>query len=48
MKIWESKTSTDYEDIGMNLVKKVINCIAQPITYSCNLSFSTGIFPEIN
>ena len=48
VKIWESKTSTDYEDIGMNLVKKVINCIAQPITYSCNLSFSTGIFPEIN
>ena len=33
MKIWESKTSIDYEDINMNLVKKVINCIAKPITY---------------
>ena len=25
VKIWESKTSTDYEDISMTLVKKVIN-----------------------
>ena len=22
------------------------NCIAKPITYICNLSFSTGVFPE--
>ena len=48
VKIWESKTSTDYEDISMNLVKKVINCIRKPITYICNLSFSIGIFPEKN
>ena len=46
VKIWESKTSTDYEDFSMTLVKKVINCIAKPITYIWNLSFITGIFPE--
>ena len=46
VKIWESKTSTDYENISMTVVKKIIKCIAKPITYICNLSFSNGIFPE--
>ena len=48
MIIWESKTSNDYEDIRMNLIKNVINCIAKTITYICGLSLSTGIFPEKN
>ena len=43
---WESKTSTDCEDISMHLVKEVINSIAKPITYICNLSFTSGVFPE--
>ena len=42
---WECKTSTDCDDIRMLLVKKVINCIAKPITYICKLSFITGVFP---
>ena len=46
MKNWESNTSTDCENINMLLVKKVINCIEKPITYICNLSFTTGVLPE--
>ena len=42
----KSNTSIYYEDICMHLVKTLINCIAKPITYICNLSFTTGVFPE--
>ena len=28
VRLWENKTSTDYEDIGMKLIKKVIDFIA--------------------
>ena len=48
MKNWENKTSTDCDDINMLLVKQVINCIAKPIMYIYNLSFTTGEFTEYN
>ena len=32
----------------MLLVKQVINCIAKPIMYIYNLSFTTGEFTEYN
>ena len=40
------KYSCDYLDINMFIVKKVIKCIAKPLTYICNLSFQQGTFPE--
>ncbi len=31
---------------GMALIKKVIDAIAEPLAYICNLSFKTGVFPN--
>ena len=42
----KDKTSADWNDIDMHLVKKVIDGIADPLTHICNTSFKTGIFPE--
>ncbi len=42
----KNKTSTDWNGIDMTLLKKVIDSIANPLTYICNLSFTTGIFPH--
>ena len=41
----KNKTSTDWNEIDMTIVKKVINGIVNPLTYICNLSFKTGTFP---
>ena len=30
----------------MSFVKNIIHLVVQPFTYICNLSFSTGIFPD--
>ena len=40
------KTSTDCNDMNMSFVKNIIHLVVQPITYICNLSFATGIFPD--
>uniref|UniRef100_A0A3Q3EXG8 Reverse transcriptase domain-containing protein n=1 Tax=Labrus bergylta TaxID=56723 RepID=A0A3Q3EXG8_9LABR len=42
----KNKTSTDYNDIDMRIVKQVIQGIAKPLTHICNLSFKTGKFPR--
>lgn len=42
----KNKFSTDCFDIDMSLVKQIIHSIAKPLTYICNLSFQTGIFPS--
>ena len=41
-----NKTSIDYEGLNMSMVKKIINNIVKPFTFICNLSFSSGIFPD--
>ena len=46
VKTLKNKKSTDCFDIDMTLVKSIIECIVQPFTYICNLSFQTGIFPS--
>lgn len=46
VKAFKNKTSTDSNGIDMTIVKKVINSIAVPLTYICNLSFTTGTFPQ--
>ena len=43
---FKNKTSTDGNGINMTLLKKVITEVADPITYICNLSLKTGIFPK--
>ncbi len=42
----KSKKSTDYNDIDITVVKKVIEGISKPLTYICNLSFQKGSFPN--
>lgn len=41
----KSKMSTDSDDLDMKTLKWVIEGISKPLTYICNLSFKTGIFP---
>lgn len=41
-----SKGSTDCVDMDMILVKNIIELVIEPFTYICNLSFSSGVFPD--
>ena len=38
--------STDYNDINMLMVKKIIIQIVRPFVHMCNVSFQTGVFPD--
>ena len=38
--------STGYDGINMNIIKSVIKSIFKPLVYMCNLSLSSGIFPD--
>jgi len=41
-----NKTSCDYCGISMSVVKSVMKSIVQPLLHVCNISFSSGIFPN--
>ena len=43
---FKSKMSCDVNDINMNILKKIIIAIVQPLKYICNLSLNTGVFPD--
>lgn len=40
-----NKKSNDYTDMNMELIKQITDVI-EPFTYICNLSFTSGIFPD--
>lgn len=40
----KNKTSTDWNEIHMTIIKNVIDGSLKPLTYICNLSFQTGTF----
>ena len=42
----KNKTSKDFNDILMQMVKNIIALVSKPFCHICNLSFSSGIFPE--
>ena len=42
----KSKRSTDYSDIIMNLIKKVITKIIKPFSHIYNVSLQTSVFPS--
>ena len=42
----KNKRSTDFSDISMSLLKKVISKIIKPFAHICNVSFQTGVFPN--
>lgn len=41
-----NKKSNDYTDMNMVLIKQIIDVIIEPFTYICNLSLTSGIFPD--
>lgn len=43
----KNKKSTDWSDLDMSIIKKVIHHIAKPLAYICNLSFESGEFPTL-
>ena len=43
---FEFEKSKDHDDINMFCLKYVIDSIVKPITYICNQSFITGVFPD--
>ena len=47
VKKFGSKTSLDCHGISMSLIKRIIWPISKPITHICNLSFESGIFPDL-
>uniref|UniRef100_A0A3Q2ZQH6 Reverse transcriptase domain-containing protein n=1 Tax=Kryptolebias marmoratus TaxID=37003 RepID=A0A3Q2ZQH6_KRYMA len=46
VKNFANKRSKDWVDMDMMFVKEIMGCVIEPFTYICNLSFSTGIFPD--
>ena len=41
------KASLDCDGVNMSLIKDVIVPIAKPVAHICNLSFSSGVFPDL-
>ena len=46
IKIFHSKSSSGYDGISMDIVKKIAQFISKPFSHICNNSFLYGIFPE--
>lgn len=44
---FKSSNSVDVYDLSSNLVKRVVDCFAQPLTYCINKCLVNGVFPEI-
>ena len=40
------KRSSDFEDISMDTVAKIVSVICKPLAHICNISFRTGVFPS--
>ena len=40
------KRYSDFEDISMDTVAKVVSVICKPLAHICNISFRTGVFPS--
>ena len=46
VKNWKNKKSTGFDNIDMTIVKQVISHIVKPLSYICNMSLTSGIFPN--
>ena len=42
----KNKRSTDFSDISMSLLKKIISNMVMPFAHICNALFQTGVFPN--
>ena len=43
---YTKKRSSDFEDISMDTVAKVVTVICKPLAHICNISFRSGVFPS--
>ena len=43
----KAKTSEDVDNLSMNIIKHIINFVAEPFTHICNLSFENGVVPDL-
>jgi hypothetical protein len=46
VKLTKPKMSKDCDDLSMKVVKNIIRSVVTPLTFICNLSFETGLFPD--
>ena len=46
VKNFKGKLSTDFNDINMDIVKRVMSNSVKPFSHICNASFISGIFPD--
>ena len=46
VKNFKGKLSTDFNDINMDIVKRVMTNIVKPFSHICNKTFISGIFPD--
>lgn len=42
----ENKRPTDSDGLDITIVKRIVDCITKPLTFICNLSIQSGVFPE--
>ena len=42
----KNKTSFDADGVNMSVVKNIYHVIADPLTFICNLSLTSGVFPD--
>jgi len=43
----KGKTTAGYDDVPENLVKRCIQLIKKPLAHIYNVSFNTGVFPDV-
>ena len=43
---FDGKQSEDINGISMKVLKSVIHCVVKPLSYICNVSLISGIFPD--
>ena len=46
VKKFKGKLSTDFNDLNMDIVKRVMTNIVKPFSHICNTSLISGIFPD--
>ena len=47
VKTFGNKTSEDCHGISMSVIKQLVNYLAEPMAHISNLSFQTGVFPDL-
>ena len=43
---FKNKNSKDCHDMSMSLLKQIFSSVVKPIVHICNMSFTTGVFPD--